>query len=351
MTIGISSTVQYAKGGNGWVAYRVVGNGVPVALLPSMFSHLDLMWDNPLYSSFVQNLAAVSRLIIFDRSGVGLSDPMAEGVRILEQTADDFCTVMDANHIERAAIFGVASGGCLAAFFAATEPNRVSDLILYSAFAKAPMSTPISMADPDLEGQPPESWYPRANANPTPLDDKRVDEWNERFYRSVASPGVMRNAYRMIGQVDVSTLLDRITARTLVMARKRDPIIAVENSHYLAKRIPNAQLVELDGIDHDPWFGDTRAVLDTIQRFLVGTNSMRQSRNVRGTPLSPREREILELVATGLKAREIAQRLFISTRTVERHVSNAYGKLGINSRVEVARWVTIRETPPLGQVG
>ena len=54
-------------------------------------------------------------------------------------------------------------------------------------------------------------------------------------------------------------------------------------------------------------------------------------------PLTAREREIAELVAAGRTNREIAEQLVLSTRTIEAHLRNIYGKLGVRSRVELAR--------------
>lgn len=326
-------SVHYTKGGGGWVAYQVLGAGPPhIVMLTGTVSHLDLMWEEPSCASFLENLATFSSLVIFDRSGVGLSDPIAEGIPILERTADDFRAVMDANHLERAAIFGLFAGGALGAYFAATNAARVSELILYGASARFSMPP----ERPDVEVQPTESWF-QNYISPTLLVDKRVDEWSKRFSRSAGRPGIRRDARRMISQVDIAPSLNRIAARTLVMCRRDDPIAAVENSQYLARHIRNAELVELDGGDPQPWFGDARAVIDTIELFLLGSESVPQTRRVLVSGLTRREQEIIQLVNADLTAREIGQRLQISARTVEHHIANAYAKLGINSRAELAR--------------
>jgi DNA-binding CsgD family transcriptional regulator len=113
----------------------------------------------------------------------------------------------------------------------------------------------------------------------------------------------------------------------------------VGNARYLAERIPGAKLVELPGVDHVPWVGDAEAVLKETELFLTGTQT-----RPRGAPfatgagaLSRREREIVRLAVAGQTALEIARRLYISDRTVETHLANAYIKLEVQSKFELAR--------------
>lgn len=55
------------------------------------------------------------------------------------------------------------------------------------------------------------------------------------------------------------------------------------------------------------------------------------------TPLTRREREIAALAAEGASSKQIASKLFLSTRTVDNHLQSVYGKLGISGRHELAR--------------
>ena len=337
------STVQYAKGNRGWVAYEVLGDGpADVVMLPGPISHLDLFWDEPSYATFVGRLAQFSRLVIFDRSGTGLSDPLSDDELTPEQTVDDFRAVMDAAGMEHAAIFGVSGGGCLAALFAATVPERASALVLYGSYARlqAAPDYPWGIAPggltPDVDGRP--NYRGFGKQNPTVVDDLRIGEWSERFFRSAGSPRVIQGVLRMMYELDVRPILGDVVAPTLVIAREDDETVSVGNSRFLAAHIPRAELVELEGVDHNPWFGDSGAVVDRIEQFLVGDDVRRQrDRNAPGTRLTRREQDVIELMRAGLTAREIGTRLFISARTVETHIAHAYAKLGINSRVELDR--------------
>jgi DNA-binding NarL/FixJ family response regulator len=62
-----------------------------------------------------------------------------------------------------------------------------------------------------------------------------------------------------------------------------------------------------------------------------------------GNPLSARESEVAELVAQARSNREIAEKLFLSERTVETHVRNILGKLGFSTRTEIATWAVARQ--------
>jgi pimeloyl-ACP methyl ester carboxylesterase/DNA-binding CsgD family transcriptional regulator len=342
-----SPTVRYAKGSNGWIAYEVMGTGpTDVVLLPGPLSHLDLLWDEPSCAAFLRDLATFCRLIIFDSSGTGLSDPVSDGILTPEQTADDFHAVMNASETERAAIFGISGGGSLATLIATTHPDRATALILYGSYPKLssgpdyPWGSSTERPAEDVALKP--DYRSHNWQNPTVHDDPRVGEWSERFFRSAGSPGVIRDVIAMMRNLDVRPILHCITTPTLVIARKNDAVISIDNSRYLAAHIPHAQLIELDGVDHHPWYGNADTVIDTIHHFLTDAipHITQRTQRTRGTPstrLTRREREVITLIHAGLTAREVAKRLVISERTVETHIAHAYTKLGINSRHELHR--------------
>jgi DNA-binding CsgD family transcriptional regulator len=144
---------------------------------------------------------------------------------------------------------------------------------------------------------------------------------------------------RMNAQIDVRDILPGVSVPTLVLHRTNEHWFDVGNGRYLATRIPNAKLVELPGIDHVPWVGDAEAVLREIEGFLVGAHARRRGPafGIGTAALTGREREIVRLAVDGQTALEIAKRLHISDRTVETHLANAYVKLGVQSRLELAR--------------
>src|ERR1700747_2484639 len=126
---------RYAQGPEGNIAYQVVGEGpIDLVVVPGWFSHVDLLWGDPGWNTFVEQLASFARVILYDKRGTGLSDPI-DGAPTLESRADDLRLVLDAADSEQAALFGFSEGGPISTVFAATYPQRVRALILYGTYA------------------------------------------------------------------------------------------------------------------------------------------------------------------------------------------------------------------------
>src|SRR5437867_3020037 len=128
---------KYAKSGDLHIAYQVVGDGpIDLMYVPGLLSHVDAAWGRAEVAAFYERLTSFSRLILFDKRGMGLSDPIpVTNPPTLEQRMDDVRAVLDAAGSERAALFGVSEGGPMSLLFAATYPERTSALILYGSYA------------------------------------------------------------------------------------------------------------------------------------------------------------------------------------------------------------------------
>ena len=120
------------------IAYQVVGEGqLDLVYVPGFVSNVELMWEEPGYAAFLDRLATFSRLIIFDKRGTGLSDPVSnDALPTLEERMDDVRAVMDAVGSERAALLGHSEGGNMCVLFSATYPERTSALVLVGCYAK-----------------------------------------------------------------------------------------------------------------------------------------------------------------------------------------------------------------------
>src|SRR3954465_3133308 len=127
---------RYARSGDASIAYQVVGEGpIDIVLVLGFATHLELQWEAPPFASFFERIASFARLILFDKRGTGLSDPVVS-VPTLEERIDDVRAVMDAAGSERAALLGVSEGGPMSVLFAATHPDRVSALVLHGAMGR-----------------------------------------------------------------------------------------------------------------------------------------------------------------------------------------------------------------------
>src|SRR3954467_231019 len=131
-----SPPTRYARSGDVSIAYQVVGDGpVDLVLVQGFATHLEIQWESPLFQHFFERIGSFSRLILFDKRGTGLSDPVAS-VPTLEERIDDVRAGMDAAGSERAALFGISEGGPMSVLFAATHPARVAALVLHGAMGR-----------------------------------------------------------------------------------------------------------------------------------------------------------------------------------------------------------------------
>jgi pimeloyl-ACP methyl ester carboxylesterase len=275
---------RYAKSDDVSIAYQVVGDGpFDVVAVLGFATHVELQWELDAFARFFERLSSFSRLIIFDKRGTGLSDPVSE-VPTLEQRVDDLRAVMDAAESEQAVLFGVSEGGPMSVLFAATHPARVSALVLHGAMGRTteapdyPWASPAeALRESAVEFIAP-YWGQEARGTvelfaPSLADDPQTVELAARLERSAASPAMVWKIFEMFLDVDVRDVLPTIHVPTLVVHRHGDRVVDRRAGQELARRIPGARYVEVPGIDHLPWAGDSEAVLGEIQEFLTGTRS------------------------------------------------------------------------------
>jgi pimeloyl-ACP methyl ester carboxylesterase/plasmid stabilization system protein ParE len=278
------ATTRYAKSGDASIAYQVVGDGpIDVVLVLGFATHLELQWEMPPLAQFFERLASFSRLIVFDKRGSGLSDPVS-GAPTLEQRIDDVRAVMDAAGSERAVLFGVSEGGPMSVLFAATHPERASSLVLYGAMGRTteapdyPWAAPAEALRESVAEFIAPYWGVDAEAMvelfaPSFASEPEAVDFTARMERSAASPAMVQQLFDMFLDIDVRAVLPTIHVPTLVLHRHGDRVVNRRAGEELASRIPGARYVELPGIDHLPWAGDAESVLGEIEEFLTGARS------------------------------------------------------------------------------
>ena len=285
---------QYAESGDTSIAYQVVGEGpIDLVLALGFATHLELQWEGAPFARFCERLATFSRLILFDKRGTGLSDPVNE-VPTLETRNDDIRAVMDTAGSERAALFGVSEGGPMSVMFAATHPERASALVLHGAMARTTEAPDYPWASPAeaLRESAAEFIVPNWGRNaegvvelfaPSFAADPRALELTARLERNAASPAMVQQIFEMFLGTDVRDILPTIHVPTLVTHRRGDRVVNWRAGRDLAEKIPGATYVELDGIDHLPWAGDADAVIGEVQEFLTGARSAAEPDRVLAT--------------------------------------------------------------------
>jgi pimeloyl-ACP methyl ester carboxylesterase len=280
--------IGYARSGDVNIAYQVTGEGeMDLVLVPGFVSHLEIDWDDPRSVHFLDRLGSFTRLIRFDKRGTGLSDRPG-GLPDLETRMDDVRAVMDAVGSERAALFGYSEGGPLSILFAATRPERVSELVLYGAYAKRLRSADYPWAPTKEErrayaAEVEEKWAFEADMQRMcPSADEAMARWWEARARAAASPGAARALVEMNSRIDVRDVLPSVHVPTLVLHRAGDLDSRPEEGRYIAERIPGARFVELPGVDHCPWI-DADDIVDEIQQSLTGERSAPPTNRVLAT--------------------------------------------------------------------
>ena len=273
-----SPRVSYARSGNVNIAYQVVGSGpIDLVFVMGWVSHLEYFWSEPSFARFLGRLASMSRLILFDKRGTGLSDPVPVAqLPSLEQRLDDVRAVMEAVGSERAVLLGVSEGGPLCSLFAATYPEKTEALVMIGSYARRlrdedyPWGPTREERDAFCDEMVAEWGGPvgiemRA---PSKAADPAFREWWASYLRMGASPGAAVALTRMNAEIDIRDVLPSIRVPTLVLHRRGDRCMKVEEGRYLASRIPGATFVELSGDDHLPFVGDQDEILVQIERFL-----------------------------------------------------------------------------------
>lgn len=235
-----------------------------------------MLWEWPAAAELMLRLGSFSRLIIFDKRGTGLSDPVPlTTLPTLEEWMDDVRAVMDAAGSERAAIMAFFEGGPMAMLFAATYPERTSALVLVNTYARLaraegyPWGVPPDRLETALATSR-EFWRTGGSIDwliPSRANDIDYRNWNAKFERASASPGTYAAIARVNAQVDVRHVLPSIQAPTLVMHSRDNPWVRVGHGRYLAQNIPGARYVEVDSAD--TFYVDPEPY-DEIEEFVTG---------------------------------------------------------------------------------
>jgi len=335
-----SQIVRHTPVGDRTVAWSSVGSGPPLVIGGWWASHLALNWEDPAFQRFVLALARRRTVIRYDRPGTGLSDRDGPPPASLGEEVAALAGLLEGIEYPRVSLMGASSGCAVASAYAAQHPERVSRLVLYGSYPRgagiaSPAARELLVSIVEREWglgarMLADVFLPNATA--------REREDFARFQRRSASPGTAATALRAVYELDSSAFLARVRVPTLVLHRRHDRAIPFALGREVADTVPGATFVELDGDDHFPWLGDSRAVVDAIDRFLDGLPPRAPDQHAPVT-LTAREREVLTLVAHGLTDAQIADRLFLSAHTVHRHVANARTNLGVPSRAAAAAWV------------
>jgi pimeloyl-ACP methyl ester carboxylesterase len=287
---------RYARSGDLHIAYQVVGNGPrDLVFVHGWISHIEHVWEEPSLARFFTRLASFTRLILLDKRGTGMSDPVSlDRLPTLEERMDDVRAVMDAAGSERATLFGTSEAGALNVLFAATHPGRTAALILLNSYARIAWAEDYSWGVPGAAAA--EQLLKMIEAGwgqgvafealvASQANDAAMRAWWARYQRLAASPGAAVTLLRRAFDTDARAVLSAIRVPTLIMHRAGDPFSGPEHGRYLAEHITGARFVELSGTDHLLFAEDADRILAEVREFLTGVREEHEAERVLATIL------------------------------------------------------------------
>lgn len=340
------------------LAYAMHGRGPAIVKVANWVTHVESDWESPLWRHWWQELGRDNQVVRYDIRGCGLSDRDPERLS-LDAFVEDLETVVGAARLGRFTLLGISQGAAAAICYAVRHPDRVSHLVLYGGYARGRRARGLSederaedellqsivrigwgKADPEFRRVFTTRFVPEAT-----VEQMR---WFEEMMRVSVSPRMAARLRDVWAGIDVTDLLAQVTAPTLVAHGRGDVACPFEEGRLLATGIPNARLLPLDSRNHTLLATEPawQVFVTALRAFLGG-----DPRTAPVTPhesLSDREGQVLDLLAGGLTNEQIADHLCISPRTVERHLSNLYAKLGVSGkagRAAAAAYSARRQLP------
>jgi pimeloyl-ACP methyl ester carboxylesterase/DNA-binding CsgD family transcriptional regulator len=326
------------------LAYAIHGSGAPVVKAGTWLTNLEYDWESPVWRHWLDALADGYTLLRYDERGGGLSDREIVDLGF-ERWVDDLGTVVDAAGIDRFALIGISGGGPLAIAYAARHPDRVARLVLYGTYlrgrehrgpdAREESETLVSLVRTGWGRANPVFRRVFTNLFIPDATEEQMAWFDELQRRSMSAETAARVRVAR-AEVDVTDLAPQVHAPTLVLNARHDATVPFEEGRSLAAMIPGARFVPLEGRDHillesEPAW---QVFVGEYRSFLAAGDwgGSAATGSDRFVDLSARELDVLRLVSVGASNDEIAAQLFLSSRTVERHLSNIYGKLGLSGK-------------------
>jgi len=321
------------------IAYAISGSGPPLVKVGTWMTHVELDWESSVWRPWLRELSRDRTFIRYDARGCGLSDREVADIS-LEAWVRDLEAVADAVGIARFPLLGLSQGGAIAIAYAARHPERVSHLVLHGAFARGRLARAVSPQERDEAetmvklaeigwGKDDPAYRQFFTTQFIPDSTLEQQRWWNELQRSTISPANAARFMQAAGLFDVADLAPRVSCPTLVTHSKSEMRIPLEEGRLIAGLIPGARFVPLESrnhvlLEHEPAWPQW---LEAVREFLP-----RGSAGGAFSELTPREAELVELIAQGLDNTQIAARLELSDKTVRNHITSIFAKLGVENR-------------------
>jgi len=325
------------------VAYATMGHGPPLVWGPHYLSHLEFDLKSPVWRPWLVELTRHNTLVRYDQRGCGLSDRNVADISY-DTYMEDLEAVVDAARLDRFALFGISQGAVTSIDYARRYPERVTHLVIYGGWARGimkrdPSPEQVRATHAMLElvelGWGSDNPLYRQLFTSLFIPDATPEQaaWFNEQERTCTTPAMAARIIRTYAEFDVTHLAPQVGCPTLVMHLHEDQRVPFEEGQLMARRIPNAHFVPLDGRNHVLLEGSPEftRMFGELHRFLQSTGGVTTGATA-FPELTAREREIVELLAHGLDNYQIAARLGLSEKTVRNYITPVLDKLGAESR-------------------
>ena len=326
------------------LAWAEAGAGPALLKASNWLTHLEYDWESPVWRHWIRFFSDHFRFLRYDERGCGMTDRDVGDLSFERWVEDLEAVVAAAGLDEPFALLGMSQGAAVCVAYAAKHPERVSHLLLYGGYARGWSHRDDFGGEREYEaiielvrrgwGRDNPAFRQVFTSRFIPGGSNEQLEWFNELCRKTASPETAARLLETRARIDVSDLVGKVRAPTLVLHARDDAVTPIAEGRFLASGIAGAQFVELDSanhvlLEHEPaWARFGQAVLE-----FLGLEAAEGEAPAFGS-LSPREREVLVLITEGLGNAEIGERLSISEKTVRNHISNLFDKLGVWTRAQ-----------------
>ena len=327
------------------IAHATAGTGPPIVSVGSWLTHLELDWESPIWSPWFDALTRDHALVRHDIRGSGLSDRSVNDLS-LDALVRDLEAVVDDHSLDRFTLLGLCQGGSIAVAYAARHPERIANLILFGSYSHGALTSGASAEQQHKANALAEmikvGWGGQNAAFRKVFSDllmpggsKEQQQWLADLEQASVSTAMAVRLWRTFHQIDVRDIAPRVQTPTIVFHAKGDGMIPFRSGCELASCIPNARFIPLDSDNHIllPDEPAWHRFVAEFEQFVSETSPPEVRRNGFGE-LTPREREVLSFVASGLSNGQIADQLSISPKTIRNHITRIFSKLDVSHRAE-----------------